>query len=410
MAYSDDIIALSPDHLWTFDNVLTDSVGTATGVGTSISYSTPTAEDATNSMNTNAVGDRVTMPTLTTLNNADHDRKTVGGWFYVTDYQLPPKTIYREGATSLKSLQFVMWAGNKLMFEISTDTTGVVTQAISNKILKPDRNYHILGKMEGTGYGDFVKLFVDGIEQDVTLPADGSLGAVAVQARGVAVFGDSAGTTYVGQGVVILNAPTNGRYNHWASWVGANAQLTDTEIREELFAKGAIPEQTITSQANLTTYADTLRDDTPLAFAITGTSLDLIADNVTFDPLCSLHIRWEGTGVLNWTNNNGSNASTFVATNGGTVNIINPSILDISGLIAGSLLEIYDNETVDYENDNTVLFSTTVAGTSYQYNHSGTANDIVIKVFKSGYKEIRQPYTIGSQNDSLQLFPQQEDN
>ena len=85
MAYSDDIIALSPNHFWTFNNVLTAEVGGLTGVGTSISYSTGIAEDATNCLLTNATGDRVAIPTSTTLNGAT-SRKTVAGWFRVNSF------------------------------------------------------------------------------------------------------------------------------------------------------------------------------------------------------------------------------------------------------------------------------------------------------------------------------------
>jgi hypothetical protein len=42
----------------------------------------------------------------------------------------------------------------------------------------------------------------------------------------------------MGGTAVILIAPINGYYAQWAIWDGADAVLTDTEVREELFAKG----------------------------------------------------------------------------------------------------------------------------------------------------------------------------
>ena len=99
MAYSDGIIALSHDHLWTFNNVLTDSVGTATGVasGATLVAKTDLCEGNTFCLRTDAIDERVVLPSLTTISNSAQSRKAIGGWFQADRFQSPPKVIYAEG-------------------------------------------------------------------------------------------------------------------------------------------------------------------------------------------------------------------------------------------------------------------------------------------------------------------------
>ncbi len=117
MAYLDDITALGPGHVYTFDGVFTDSVGTlnATNSGMATNGS-PLCEGAANSCFSNGTGDRATLATAADVDGA-LSQKAVCGWLMVNSVQFPPKSIYREGTTG-NQYNITMWAGNSLMLEL----------------------------------------------------------------------------------------------------------------------------------------------------------------------------------------------------------------------------------------------------------------------------------------------------
>lgn len=414
MAYTDDILALSPDHLWTFNNVLTDSVGTATGVasGATLVSKTDLCEGNTFCLRTDAIAERVALPATTTISNSAQTRKAVGGWFQADRYQSPPKVVYAEGDTT-NSFKIVLGWGNRLVFEL--DDNGTVFQIFGDTILEPDRSYHLMLIFEGTAYGNILRAYVDGVEQLNAEPTNRIPGLTTLTAKTTAWFGDPAGTVSIGGVEIVLLAPINGSYANWAAWDGADAILTETEIREELFEKGALASTTITNQAGLDALADSVRPNVPCCIRVTGDgTINLSADNVTFDSLASIHVQYTGTGTLNWTNTNGSNASLGSTTNGGTLNFINPATLTIDtnpDILSGAEVRIYDNENTTDSNYNTELDGVeSNIGSTFQYAHSGTSNDIIIQIMKDGYEEIEIPYSIGSVDQSLTLFPKVEEN
>ena len=334
MAYRDDITALSPDHFWPLEADSNDDVGLINGTDTSITYtSTSCCEDATNAAQTNAVGDRIAFTTSTDI-NGDLDRKVVCGWLRVSQIQGPPKSIWREGTTG-NQFNIVMWAGNVLMLDIVRGSP--VLQGTRDQIFQPNRNYHIPAVFEGTGFADRTALYIDGVEQSGAQDA-GSLTQVA--SRAAAEMADPSGSTEVGNATVLLNSPVNGFYNFWATFSGANAVLTNTEIREELFEKGALASQTISSdtEANMQTaldaFSDTARGDEPCNFRVEalsgGGDLTLTADNITHDAQASIHVQYMGTDTLTWVNENGSNGSIGSTPNGGTINFVESVNLTIT--------------------------------------------------------------------------------
>ncbi len=376
MAYRDDVSALSPDHTWRFDGDVNDSEGLANGtnVGCSLTAS-PITEDATNSAQSNGTADSVDLPSTGTINNNAMTRKAVGGWLEVSAIQLPPKSVYREGTTS-NQFNLVLWAGNNLMLDIVDGST--VFQAFSDQVLQPNRAYHILAKVEGTGFGDLVELYVDGVLQGSST----ALGLVSLASRGTGApaFSSPVGTTEVGNATVLLNGLVNGNFAYWATW--ADKALTPTQIREELFEKGALPGTTISAdtQVNMQTaldlLADTVRPDEPLNIRIEevtgGGDLALSADNITHDPLASIHVQYMGTGTLTWTNTNGSNASIGSTPNGGTINFVTPAVLTVSPLIAGSEVRILESGTI------TEIAGVENSGTSFQTSVSVNTVDVIV--------------------------------
>lgn len=375
MAYRDDIIALSPDHVWRFDGDALDGVGSTNGAETGISAGAALTEDASASRRSNATGDRIAVANTADVNGA-LDRKAIGGWINIDSIQPPPKSIYREGAT-VNQLCFVCWAGNNIMLDIVNGSQ--VKQLFSQQVATPGRTYHLFMKFSGSSFDDRIDFYIDGVLQGSTT-AD----AATLENRGsVSEWSDPSGSTEVGNATVLLNGLVNCDYAYWASWSGAGAQsLTAAQIREELVEKGALPGVTISSdtevnmQAALDAIASTVRPDEVLSIRVEDVSgggvLNLAADNITFNPLTSIHVQFSGAGTLNWTNTNGANASIGSTTNGGTLNLINPAVLTVAPLVAASEVRVLESGTT---NEVAGVEST---GTSFSASVSASVVDVIV--------------------------------
>lgn len=338
MAYRDDIIALGPSHVYPLDGASgTDIVAAQTATLVSIGSGAALSEDVTNAALSNAVGDSVDFPSINDINLATDDRFAVCGWFATDRINPPPKLIYSDGGTT-SSVKLVMAFGNNLMLECAN--TGFIVQ-VYGPVLQPDRAYHLAVVFESDSFGNQARLYVDGVEYTNAEPAGAAPGGALGLSRSQAALGSPVGTPEVGDLPITLNAPLQGRYNFWAFWGdNANAQLTTTEIREELFEKGAVPGVTISSdtEANMQTALDaiasTTRPDEPLNIrveAVTGDGdLTLSADSITHDALASIHVQYMGTGTLTWRNTNGSNASIGSTPNGGTIVFVQPQTLTVT--------------------------------------------------------------------------------
>jgi hypothetical protein len=386
MAYSSDIDALNPDHRWDFDGDATDQIGSADGTGTGMTYpASPICRDVTNVALTDSTGDRVSIPTTTDINNSAQSRKAVGGWFSYSAAQGPPKRIYGEGNQST-NFQFVGFIGNNVMFEVVD--TGFDVQ-VYGFYLEPNRPYHLFGMFSGNGYDNEVKFFIDGVEMTVANPSDRQPDAATLSSRGVAEFADPAGTVGIGGESVLLNSPVNGYYNQWATWDGANADLSDTDIRVELFEKGALPDVTISTntEANMQTaldaYADTVRGDAPLCIAVEpvtgGGDFELELDNITFDELASIHVQYTGTSdTLTLINTNGAACSITSAPFGGSITLktrttITITVKDLTdfSVVEGARVYIVADAGGDLVEGTVILNTTTnvsgIATTSFDY-------------------------------------------
>jgi len=367
-------------------------------------------EDTVNSYLTDAITDRITLPTSTLINNAAQSRKAVCGWFSVTGIQNPPKSIYGEG-NATQSLRFILGWGNNLVFEV--DSADFTLQIFGDVPLEINRPYHLAVVFEGNGFSNEFRAYLDGVKQLSAEPTARQPNVATLAARSVGEFGGPAGTVAVGGTAVVLLSPINGQYAQWAMFDGASAVLTDTQIRQELFEKGAMPTTTITNQAGLDALADTVRGDTPLSILVNVTgSIALTADNVTFNPLCSIHVQYNGTGTLTWTNINGANASIGSTTSTGSIAFVNPATLTINGVINGAEVRIYDDETTPGDNN----FDTELdgiesnVGTSFTFSHDGSVNTIIIQMMASGYEEVLESFQLSSVNQTLTLFPKVETN
>jgi hypothetical protein len=409
MTYAADIDALNPSHAYALDGNANDRIAANNGSNSGGSFTgVPLCEGVSNSYLTDGISDRISLPSVTTINNAAQDRKAVSGWFSATAIQNPPKSIYGEGDGN-QSFRIILGWGNNLVFEV--DSSSFTLQIFGDVVLDPNRAYHLCAVFEGNGFGNEFRGYLDGVKQLDAAPPDRQPDAATLTARSVGEIGDPSGTVAVGGVVVTLLAPINGQYNEWNMFDGADAVLTDTEARE-LFEKGALPDATITNQAGLDSLAGTVRSNAPCCIRITGNgTINLSADNVTFDPLASIHVQYTGTGTVNWTNINGSDASIGSVTEGGTINFINPAIFTLNGVINGAEVRIYDDEIADPYNFDTELAGIEAnVGTTFAYAHGGLTNTIVIQHMADGFKEIIQRFTINDTDQSLTLFPDVETN
>lgn len=342
MAYRDDIAALGADHHWIFEDDYNDDIGVANGTNTgTILTDAAIAEDANNSMTTDALTERVTLPTTTTINNSAQQRKAVCGWYMTTAFQAPPSIIYGEG-TDATNFQFVFGFGNNVMFECTEPTNFSDALQVYGPALVPNRAYHLCGIFLGNTQGNEIKFFVDGVEQTLADPSDRQPDTADLNSRGVGIFGDPSGTVGIGGGVVLQQAARNGRYNHWAAWGDeADADLTDTEIRETLFERGALADSTIAAgtesamQTSLDAIA-TAQDNAPLNIevaAVTGGGNFTLTSDKVFDALSSCHYRYNGTAdQLTIVNIDGGNASIGAAPFGGTIVIATRQTLTVTVL------------------------------------------------------------------------------
>ncbi len=372
MAYRDVVIATGPSHLWRFDGDVVDSVGSLTTTNSGFSFvGGALCEDASQTSRCSGTTDRVTMDTTTSLTGST-SAKAVAGWLRFNSIQLPPKSVYREGVTG-DQFNLVCWIGNNILFEVVQDTE--IRQAFADNVFVPGRTYHVFMRFEGSGGNDRFELYVDGVKQSVSLPADGVSGIASIAERTSPAFGDPPSSTEVGNATVLLNGPEGADYNYWSAWMNTPATaVTATQVREELFEQGVLPEITISNQAGLDALASTERGNHACCIRVTGSGpLTLNADAVTFNPLASIHVQWMGTGTLTWINTNGSNASISSAPNGGTVNLVTPATLTISELVPGSEVRFYEAGT---ENELDGIES--VAGTSFSSSVQVAAVDVRI--------------------------------
>ena len=363
MAYTNDIDSLNPSHAFSLEVGITDRINTLGGTYSGGSFAgIALCEGISSSYRTTGINNRISLSSSNTLNNSAQDRKAVCGWFSVTGIQNPPKSIYGEGDTS-QSFRIVLGWGNYLVFEVAS--AAFILQIFGDTPLSINRPYHLCAVFEGSGFGNEFRAYLDGVEQINAEPLNRQPNALTLPARSVAEFGDPASNVAVGGTQVTLLSPINGQYNEWAMFDGSSASLTNIQIREELFEKGALAETTVTNQTDLNNLAATVRPDTALCIRvdIVG-SVTLTADNVTFDNKASIHVQYMGTGTLSWINTNGANAAIGSTPNGGVINFINPATISISPLIPDSEVRVYiagtETEIVGVESCG-ALFSSTIS-------------------------------------------------
>lgn len=326
MAYRDDIIALGANHLWPCVGDVNDIIGSLNFVNTGgVFTGTQICEDAATSYVTNGTSDTALAASDSSVQDVTVDY-CYALWFRTTAIQQPPCRIFGDGGQTVNN-SFFLGFGNSILSEVDCDP--LVVQVDSDTAIVANRPYHLALIFRDIGSGNSqLEFFLDGVSQGTSDIAD-----VSNSARGGFRIGGTTDTTSysIGGSAFQLVSPVNGEYAMVTSLVSTNVP-TASEVRTELFEKGALPGVTISSdtQVNMQTALDviasTARPNEPLNIRVEpvtgGGDFTLTADNITHDALASIHVQYTGTDTLTWINTNGSNASIASTPNSGNVTFV----------------------------------------------------------------------------------------
>ena len=345
-AYLSLIDSLLPGHYWRLQNTYTDTGSSPSGQrdmdntitdGGGAMTTTEICENTTHSWQLTSVTAAREIQDVGDMNTGTVNERTFCGWIMLGGTQKSASAIYKEGG-GVQNLAFIVSLGNTLTAQMADSVTGNNVQAFGNFKLTPNRPYHICYRYSYTESPKEFRLFVDGEEQTST---DGNpiTGTSFSSHSGDCVWGDPDGNLETGGTDIAYQGQVDCYYAAWVHWAeadnGGNVPLDKTtEIRDKLFRRGALPNETITTgtQAAMQTQLDALADteipDWPLGIRVEdvtgGGELELTFDNITFNSRCTLDLEWRGGGDLNIILENGSSvdAAKIYTPLSGTVNLI----------------------------------------------------------------------------------------
>lgn len=392
LPYESVVDNLDPDHYWTFNNTFND-IGlngpnnASTNIGSPGFSTNPLTRGRSHAFTITGQGQRIEVPDSNWMNLQTETTRSMGGWIRITEVQDSFVCFYEEGG-GVNNLAFFMGVGGILIAQLA-DTGDDNVHAYSDFKLEPNRDYHILFRFDYTTTDRF-ELLVDGVLQTVTFGNPLTSAGNHLDAHsGDIGWGDAEGTLEVFGTDITFPAAVTSYYQDWASWT---VFLSESVVRSDLFEQGVLSEITISSdtQANMQTaldvYADTVRPNNACTFRIencTDGDFTLDFDNITFNSGTSIQVLYTGSDTLTANNLNGSNlVSESIATPyGGTVNIVTPSTLTVSGLEANSEVRVFEAGT-----------TTQIAGiesTSGDFITSLQVNSVDISILNLDFQMIR---------------------
>lgn len=416
-------IVPAPDHYWTFQNVYNDEIGTAiangiAAVGTTFP-ATPIVKGDTHSLLLDSTTDYCSPSDQSDMNKASNaTNRYMGGWIQLDRIIQALSVIWEEGA-QVNNYALLVGFGNFAMWQFADDG-GDYVQAYHDIKLTPNRPYHVMMEFKSSTYDDSIcACYLDGVKQSLTNGNPWEVSAFPSHSGNISwghegtenlQTGDSRGVDNVD---IAFASPVNCNYAHWYSWHNKNPIA---DVRTEMFAKGALADTTITGgteaamQLLVDAKASTVIPDWPCGIEIgvcsTG-NFTLTFDNITFDSRCSMPIRYVGVDTLTIILTNGSDLdeSKCEAPYGGTILFQRPATFTIDGLINGCEVRIYDDNGTGGSHGIELTGIETLSGTSYQYSHDGTTNDIVIQMIADGYEEVLVPHQLNSTDQTVTIVP-----
>jgi hypothetical protein len=394
-SYDTIVNALDADHRWRLNNdayvdtgvsgVSRPMTNVVQGDGGSFEAD-PICEDVTHSWLCDGGAGRECADS-TFINSDSETARTMGGWIRPNSVFQPLCAVYKEGG-GVNNICFLIGMGNILIAQLA-DTGDDNVQVYSDFPLEAGRAYHIMFRFDYNGSRIF-EMFIDGRSQSSSF--GNPLIATDLDAHsGDVTFGyldtnvEVFGTDVLFRPVVSMN------YNEWVTWTRS---LSDSNILDDLFRRGAIPNQILSSdtEANMQTALDALANTTipnsPIGLRIepvtNNVNPTLTANNVVFNENITEFVEWRGGGTLTWVNTNGSNLTEdkWFGSRGGSVIVVNPATLTLTGLQNPSEVRIYEAGT-----------TTEIAGqenvTTGQFSTSIQTNAVDIVVFALQYQPVR---------------------
>jgi len=345
VAYSALIVSnLKADHYWRFNNTMADTGDTGpardmlTEIGTT-TYSTGNiVDDNTHALILNEITERIGPADSPNMNiTIDAQQRTLCAWIQLNSIQHPLGCIFKEGA-QIQNMAFLAGYGNIILAQMA-DTPSLTgnVQAWSDYKLTVSRPYHICMRYD---YPNNFELFVDGKLQANTDGNPLGVGTFNSHSGDIAI-GSPDTTLETGGTDLTYGGMENMLMSDFASWsdnsAGVNAgAISNSDIKELLFRRGALPNYTVataiqaTMQTDVTTNLDnTTVPDYPLGVRInkvTGNgNVELTFTNVVFDSRVTDHIEYRGGGTITLVNRGTSNivASQCFSPAGGTISVVN---------------------------------------------------------------------------------------
>ena len=401
-----------PDHWWSLNGIYDDLVGDIPLINQSLvtnGFANLGISEGT-SQSWRVQGGKRETNNSSNMNLTTTTNRLMGGWIRFGGVSKVFSCIYEEGG-SINNLAFFLGVGNTLIAQLA-DTGDDNVQAFSDFSLEPNRNYHILFRFSYTDPIKTFDLYIDGIKQSSS--SGNPLTATDLDAHsGDIVFGSGGGALEVGGTNISFRAQEDTYYSNWVTYSVSTSQ----ELISDLFRRGAIPEYIISNdtQANmqlqLDALAGTVSTNSPLTIRIGETTeaapLNLDLDNFTFNELSTIQLEYRGSKDLNITNVNGSNlvADKVYNTQNGNVNIINQSVITLTGLQPNTEVRIYE---VGTENEITGVENVTGV-----YSAFLLVNEVDISVVSIQYENIRLENINTTSDISLpiqQVFDRQYEN
>jgi hypothetical protein len=268
----------------------------------------------------------------------------------------------------------VIGFGGKLLCNVADSSNGFKLQAFSDFLLTPNRVYHI-GLLFDGDLG--CRAYVDGVLQ---AGFDGAApNSDQATHSGDYAYGQPDGSLDTGGTDIAYPSFDGSRYNDWATWSDSGNDVpSETEIRVEIFEKGAVEDVSIASDtaANMQLAVDALSGNSypDSTFAIRvgkpsdGSDLSLDFDNITFGDRTSIQVMWMGSigSTLTITNLNGSNLDVAKCSTayGGAIQVVNPATLSLTGLQDNTEIRVYEagttTEVAGVENSSGGTFSASI--------------------------------------------------
>jgi hypothetical protein len=395
-SYGDVMTDLAPDHRWRLNNdgyVDSGTQGnrpmTVSIVGDGGSFETnPICEDVTHAwLCDGRVGREIDNSNF--INAEAEIARTMGGWYQINQVAKDLSCIYKEGG-SVNNICILIGMGNVCIAQLA-DTSDDNVQAYSDKKLTPNRPYHILFKFV-YGLTNEFELFIDGRKQSKSF--GNPLTAFDLDAHsGNVNFGFMDTSVEVFGTDVTFSAQESGYFNEWATWTTG---ITDSDILEKLFRRGARPYITLSgTEANMQSQLDAIANTTipnwPIGIRVEiPTDVDeptLVADNITFDEDITEFLEWRGIGTLSWRNSNGTNLTEdkVYFTRSGMINILENVDVTLTGLQDDTEVRIYAAGT----QTELAGIESTSGGTFVGSIDTSQATSVDIQVIALGFKNQR---------------------